>query len=83
MYRKSKEAARVYPYGNRNVKERKWTRLQTQTEAVTTVTSTFPDKTQTISIHDVKDLFTDSFLSIPSKFPVYLITGQSFYINVT
>ena len=79
MFSWSEDIARVYPYGNRNVKERKWTRVNTQNEAVQSSMSLLPDKTQKIRGSDVKDLYTDSFMSVPSKFPVYILAGDTIF----
>lgn len=35
-----------------------------------------PDQTQVISLGELHDLLTESYMSTPSRFPAILITGE-------
>ncbi|XP_060585058.1 uncharacterized protein LOC132741002 [Ruditapes philippinarum] len=75
-YDSSRDLARFYPYGDRKMKERNWRRVNNQNEARVAVLTSLPDKTQRISGDSIRDLLLESFTSLPSKFPAYIITDE-------
>ena len=75
-YDSSRDLARFYPYGDRKTKERNWRRVNNQNEARVEALASLPDKTQRISGDSIRDLLLESFTSLPSKFPAYIITGM-------
>ncbi|KAL5022703.1 hypothetical protein ScPMuIL_001858 [Solemya velum] len=69
-----KEAARVYPYGNFKTKLKTWQRMNSPSELGHVAVTSLPDHTQVISLDDLQDLLTESYMSTPSRFPVVLLT---------
>ena len=67
--------ARVYPFGDKRTKERKWSRANTQNEARSLIVSFLLDKTLRLTASGLQDFLIECFSAKPSKCLVYLMTG--------
>lgn len=70
----SAEVARVYLYGDRLSKERGWRSVRTQNEAQTLALGSLPDRIHRVQSERIQHFLLEAFSSVPTKFPVYIIT---------
>ncbi|KAL3869684.1 hypothetical protein ACJMK2_042346 [Sinanodonta woodiana] len=68
--------ARVYPYGAKSTKERKWKSASSPNEARALAVNSLPDRTYRIKDGNLRDFLIESFMSKPSKFPVLIVTDE-------
>lgn len=66
---------RVYPYGTKATKTHKWLNVKTPNDAWKLAVDSIPDKTFRMKGKDVQDFLVESFSSMPSKFPLLILTG--------
>lgn len=76
-YKKNDTGARVYPFGDKRTKERKWSRASTPNEARSLAVSSLPDKTTLLAVSGLQDFLIECFTVKPSRFPVYLVTEEN------
>lgn len=68
--------ARVYPYGNKKMKQEKWKAVKTPNEARETAMDSLPDRVTKVKGKDIQGFLMDSFTSSPSRFPTIMFTGK-------
>lgn len=75
-HKPSSGTARIYPHGHRLYKERNWKYVRNEDEAKMAALRSLPDDINEVDGEDIKDVLTDAFMSIPSRFPTFLILGM-------
>ncbi|WAR24534.1 hypothetical protein MAR_038203 [Mya arenaria] len=72
-YDESKGPFRVFPYGDRNRKENHWRNIEDENTARAVCVRSIPDEVLNMEEEEVKDIFMDSFMAKPTRFPVFLL----------
>ncbi|KAJ8306532.1 hypothetical protein KUTeg_017077 [Tegillarca granosa] len=68
--------ARVYPYGNKKMKQEKWEAVKTPNEARQIAMESLPDRVTKLKGKEIQSFLMDSFTSHPSRFPTIMFTDE-------